>query len=745
MHPWVERVRLLTPVVLEEAFRRSGGEEATLRRLALAAAAGRLHRFGLAHQALGEPVDHELSDVVAAALPAILASWRPRSTLLQAAHEELVRVLRAARTAPQAPPLPDSALATALSQLAARLSRSADRTLAADRLARLEEADDALSLAAGASAAFDVGQLTPQHVAACLQLAQLLSAGLDDETRWLVVDAARREAIARELFTDPFGDVLWCGLIDPDCLAALLERAAAQLDQPGSAVRLAAADPGEAGQVGEVAALLWNEPDDVGYTAMLRIRHQPGRVSSPGVARLGPAAWEAVRTAFRAACRLLPEGVPPDALEAFSVELDASAEIDGGSLGLPAALAFYSLWTGVRFPRGSAATGVLDRDGRVHAVQARGLAAKVRTWKAQYGGSGAPALAPAQPGAPAVATPCDSLAGALAALGVEPTLTPTTSHLGDVATRSDQLAAAMRAVERQDLGNIPVIEGASPWLVLADRIEVLTSSLEGTPDLGLDLHKARILGALAYTHAARVGDALSLLQRVDTEGMRAESRLLLAIVRLNRAIDAPGEEDERHRADLERWLEDESIASGFRMSAMGTLGRFHLHRGRVAQALDLLAAAVAAAPDSERARSRIYLAMAARENADAQRALDELDRAESELRTHTLPRSRSYYAQTMRYLDYERARAFLALARPSDALTAIQKALQGPDAPRGFWPLAGFTRTLAASQLRLGRRADWERTMDTLRPLIAAAQPEYAELAAGLLREAEGEHAGVIY
>ena len=733
--PYLDRVQLLAPDVAHDAFRRAtdGDAAAQARRHAFTAAVGLLHRYATAVRALGQAPEPAVEAVVRAGTATVRAAWRPSTGLLAEAERALRDVLARARAAAAA-----SSSALAEDGLAARLAWHGDPEVAAERRMLLEDADEAISLAAAAAATFANVAPAPFLGGVTLQLARLILAELDDETRWRVEAAAQAEAVSRELFTDPFGGAMWCGLLSPDRIPELLsDLVCADEEAP---VALAAAGERSMAEPGVVHVLLYHEDLEHGVVVRLRVRHQPdGRVWGQDRG-YGPDAWNAVRNAWYAAAAMLPPGEhPPDVLEAYTLEIDTNARVDGASLGLPAALAFWSLWTGARLPREAAATGAITPGGAVRAVDGRGLKAKLRAWRAQFGDGDVPALVPDQDEAGGDTARCLSLEGALAVLGEAAPRSALPSELGGVAAREDALRVCISAVRTQDLGRTPSVGGASPWVTLADRMRLLIGSLHSVPGVDMDLAEPRLWCALAYIHGARSVDARAMLAEVDAKSDRA--RLLSALLRLNEAIDVPVPDEDA----LEAALAEAPQNSGFQAHALGTRGRFHMHRGRLTAALPLLQQAIEAAQPHERAQSRVYFAMALRMDGRPADGLNELVTAVGELRSHTEPYSARYRRETEMYLAYERARTLLALDRAPEALASIDAALVALGGAEGWWPRLGFLRTRAQVLLRLGRRSDWEEVVEEAVRLAPADPGPYRPFVEGLVAEARGEDVGVVY
>lgn len=752
LRPYVDRVRLLGPDVRADAFLGARDDLALARREAFTAATGRLHRYGLALRALGEAPDPELGEVLFEAALSLRVAWRPVGGAAEAGQARL-RELAAwslalspmAARSPASPAEPRSPV----DALRARLSRRGDPEVAAERLGLLEDADDALSCVAAVEV---TGAATPDRlrwVGPSLQVARRALGGLDDGTRWRVQAAAQEEALGRELFTDPYGGPMWLGVLAPEELAGLLARerdatreaeAAAEAGRVHTPARLAAASL-ERGLPGEILAMFWDEEADEGYVARLRVcaeGEHGGRDAS-----WGPAARRAIRDAWAAAAALLPPGVlPPASVEEHRVSLDVEAPVDGASIGLPAALAFWSLWTDLGLPRFLAATGALRPDGEVTPVHPRGLEAKLRRHAGQYRGGEALALVPDQDlPAGRRALRCASLAGALGAIEAERTRAAVVSRLGTVEQREQALLHAVAAVKNQRIERGGYGESLDPWLLLADRLALLVRSLAEVGETDADLDDARVWAALAYLHAGDPSEAGRML--AEARPSSPEAALLRAVMELNRAVDSP-RADEDALAERVRRAAGESERAQSRCYALGTLGRFHLHRHRPGEARPLLEAALAAAPLRERARSGGYLSMALRAGGEPAAALAVLDAAEQAL-PHTQEHSVSYARETRMYLRYERARVLLALGSAAEALEVIEEALGLLGDAGGWWPRAGFLRTRARALRALGRAGEAEAVVTQLRALLPAEPGEHAALCAGLVIEAEGGEAGVVY
>ena len=762
--PYAERVQALGPEVRHDAFAGTRDAGALARRRALSAAAGRIHRYLEAVRALGGEPDAEsdgqrhsdlhaeLEDALVDARRTLEVAWRPAQALVGEAEASLRAAVGRARlaalsNAPDAPsPEPDAAGSDEdrRAQLARRLAWHGDPHVAAERLEVLDEADDAISLAAAAALSFERAPRALRHGGLLLQVARLVTAGLDDETRWRIEAAVRADALERELFTDPFGGPLWCGLLSPDRLPELLERAAQGGDVAEPPIALAAAGAPAVGSPGEVRVLLWNKESNAGFVTRLTVKQSVNGNLWGADARWGSVAWNAVRDAYYAAAALLPGGRAPDTLAGYTLEIDIDSEatIDGPSLGLPAALAFYSLWTGTPLPRNVGATGQITRGGDVRPVDDTGLDAKLHAWHNQFPSAKARVLIPDQATPHAWATRCISLAGALAVLGVTQAAVAPPSLLGDVKTRTRALEDCCHDVREQKLDRAPSIDGAGPWVLLADRMRLLIESLVGAPGAPEELDDARLWCALAYIHGTRSHEAEDMLQGVQASDPRRA--LLAALMRLNNLIDVPAAGEDAMDDQLAVLVAAEPVGP-MRAQAVGTRGRFHLHRHRVDTAIPLLRESVDASPPYERGRSRVYLAMALRMSGAPEGALAQLELGEAELREHTLSFSRSYHDQTLMYLRYERARILLALGRPGDALASVDQALRVEGQAGGWWPRMGFLRARAVALLATGATAQWEACVAELRSLAEGADPAHHILVDGLVEEAHGRPASVVY
>jgi tetratricopeptide (TPR) repeat protein len=712
--PYADRVALLLPAVLDDVWSPSPG--ATARAERLAAAIGALLRHADAAEACGEDGASSRRAVGGALLA-------PRRAQLPTPADVSARMIALARRS-QAMAIsdPPPAVRTGLD----RARDPGDADAAADRLRLLEEADDLLSIAVVLR---ELGRPVPPDPLrdAGLRVARHLVQGISEATRWRIEAAAEVACRARELWSDPVGRPLWMPIVEPSERPALL----AEARQDAAPLRLAAAAP-EVRTLeppGRVTVLLWDPASGLGHPVPLVIAHDPAARVWGSDERWAPTAWRALRAAYVAAGARLAGG-PPPAFEAHRVRLLGDVQVDGESLGLAAALAFYGLWTGQSLPEGTAATGAVDpATGRVGPVA--GVDAKAAAWRASLGASGGPLLVPDPAAGVPFAVPCATVAGALAACGLEPR--PATLAV-DVAGRVAQLRSVVEAARLQELGGWVGVAGGDPWALLGDRIAVLVRSLEGV-DADVDLREAQVQGALAWLHAGEVDQAAASVQGIGEGPLPPRLRLLAATAALAAAIDRDvggAEED----AEITALLASADGVERVRYQALGTQGRWRMHR-RLPGAVDLLEAAVAAAPAWERGRTRVYLGMALRQAGDAGSAWGALAQAERDLDAQTEGYSRSYSGSTRVFLRYEQARTALALGRAAEAAGLAQEALAG--ASPGFWPRVGILRVRAQASRAAGRTEDAARAVAALEGLLPGVPSSHRDLVDRILAEARGE------
>lgn len=721
--PYADRVAALRGLVLDDAAHGRPDDEALERAHAWAAAVGRLMRYSASTS------EREgASDALAAVRSCWLVLRHARQRALLPSPERVTERLLWLADEVRRQVL-ESEVPKVVRTGLGRLLDEGDAIVASERLLALEEADDGLSLLA----AFErvMGEPVPDlALAAALRIGQQAVQGLAESTRWRLEAAAERECIERDLWTDLLGRYLWIPVVDPDRRAELLSSlSGAPVEGVRELAAAAALRQPRFYEPGTIQLLLWDPHKRMGHTTELSIElDDTGQLWGRGEA-WGPLAWNAIRSGYVAASRLLRSKVAPRPLQAHRIWIQGQVQVDGDSLGLAVALAFYSAWTAQRLPVGCAATGAIDLDGRVGRVDA--VDHKVEAWVRSFDGVDAPVLVPDGPDAPARAMTVRSLQAATLACGLE------LHHAvggPDVRARVARLRRCVDAVEDQRLDEWSTIVDASPWARLGDEIHQLIGSVSGEERPGIDLRDARIRGALAWLHAGELDLALHAIDGL-TEALPPALELLRAVAALSNLIDRDpsGGMAENERIDALLAAGGDGVDEE-RYRAFGTQGRWLLHRHDPA-CIPLLRDAVLSAPPWERPRSRVYLAMALRRWAPGE-AWSELEIAEQEL-GDTERRSLDYAASTRVFLRYEQARVLVATGRPDLAVDVARGALRL--APVGFWPRAGILRALAVAQRVSGRTSEAEQTVRELEAVTATAPQAYDQMMGELLAEARGE------
>jgi tetratricopeptide (TPR) repeat protein len=274
---------------------------------------------------------------------------------------------------------------------------------------------------------------------------------------------------------------------------------------------------------------------------------------------------------------------------------------------------------------------------------------------------------------------------------------------------------------------------------------------------GLDIQECSCYAALAYVHAGDVDSVSVLLESVtEVNDLPLDLRALHSIVRVGLHIDCGTLETEAGRTECGR-LENTiselrgSDTQGLLRRCAGTLGRALMHEYRHDKALPLLRSAVeyhgTTALVFERARSRIYLAMALRMNGNSEEAFGQVKLAEKDLEEYTRPFSAEYASSCRTYLLYEKARTLVSLGRMQEALDATDMALRGCEYQ--WWPQLGIlrTRVWALRGVLREREADAcvERMVAVRRNLVPPGPLE--KMIDGLIEEAKGDRTegGIVY
>jgi tetratricopeptide (TPR) repeat protein len=508
---------------------------------------------------------------------------------------------------------------------------------------------------------------------------------------------------------------------------------------------------------GEVTLLLLDHETATGRLAELSFSHrQRGGLWQDPEEHLRPLAWEALRTAFHAAARLMPGGLPPFPLEdhvlTLRVPWGPRRVIDGESLALPAALAFVSLWLDRPIASGVAATGRLrdDAEGISRVLPVAGAGEKAHALQAAWGGQPRVLAHPCHQEelerAGVAACPVTRLDEALARAGLDPTGALMRPYLATVNERVAALKQAVHDVEPQHLEGYRGITGSNPWVTMGDKIQLLVTSLTGEPGVDpADLEHAGVMAALAYLHGGDTEAAKAALGGLDVdEDTPAMVRVMARVVELEYQIDNKSWD---RCAELDELLDRECTTLDRRTRAqvlgraLGTRGRAWMHQRQLDRALPLLQQAVEAHVEhqpQEAGRSRVYLSMALRMAGRHVDAASELRQAGQDLLEHTLSWDEPYYRNCAMYWSYECARLHVALAEPRAAEAHASRALQEASW-RGWWPALGILRTRIWALRLLKRDEEADHDLARMAELLRQVDDLGRRLAEGIVVEARGE------
>ncbi len=401
------------------------------------------------------------------------------------------------------------------------------------------------------------------------------------------------------------------------------------------------------------------------------------RVTSAGAGDALGGSWapvlrKAARTAF-AACRALSKSGPRFAFDQhrFVIEGDVNPArvIGADGLALPTALAMASLW--LDRPVEVAAAGSLFFGGgtwRVGGVADAEGTASALEGRTTIGGS--------------------TLPEALTKAGLqldETNFEPTEGGEAELRAGVTIVRAKQSPPDRGD-----------PWADAAERLAVLVER-----DVSEEAANAgRVAAAVAFVRAGETNLASGMLRGLDDGASRPPCiHLLGAVSELGRAVDQERFDGvDALQSKIEGHLDsDDEDVQALRAQAKVAVGRAHLHQRNLEPAIAVLTEAVELSAKHlphELGRARQYLAMAQRESGDAATALATLDQALIDLTERTRTRDLSAYESFKMYVDYERARALIALDRPAEAVRAAETAMAAAG-HRGPWPAMAILRALA--------------------------------------------------
>jgi tetratricopeptide (TPR) repeat protein len=483
-----------------------------------------------------------------------------------------------------------------------------------------------------------------------------------------------------------------------------------------------------------------------GCVAELRIDHRDPNSDEPTFdTLLRRQSIAAIYDAYRAAGSLTRTGLPPKPLEQHTIELVVPpsldiVEIDGASLGLSAALAFLSHWSGkelddrvvpaaaVQTSQSSSSWG-LAHVGHVAAKVA--ALVDIRTAATEpvtliTDGQDVP-LARERASDRVLVRGAKTLVEVVNFAGLDPLAIE--SSWGNGRALRNALQAAMDAVTYQDIEGT----GPEPWMLLGDRIHTLVELLGAKQAMAADLlPNARALGALAFTHAGQPHLGLQLLRPLLGDGeaeLPPVSRATVMTCQLAMLIDNLDRDEAQAEQLCERLLslvgsEIEALQL-VRGQALGTIGRYWLHRREAERALPYLQQAIV---EHERSlpgdvgRSRIYLVKALRTLGRLHEARDELGRAATDIKNKTVAYTDHSYAEACRmFWHYEHARLLLALEDTESAEHAGYCALRHAEATGSWWPALGIRRLMVWIACAASNQQQRDRHLEALAALRESA------------------------
>jgi tetratricopeptide (TPR) repeat protein len=454
----------------------------------------------------------------------------------------------------------------------------------------------------------------------------------------------------------------------------------------------------------------------------------------------GALAKDAIRDAHQATGSLCRDGMAPYPLEEHTVLLDDPGPIDavdGSSLGLAFALAFASLWTDAAVPGHVCATGRLHSNGGPWTAKpVEHVPAKVAAARVALGTDVVVLVSEEQAVDGRSLEAVSSVLNALTAAGLD--VSNVEGAWPDNASRAKALETLIAATQSQDVAQYGAF--GNPWVVVARRMQALVEALGGKKYEDL-VREARPQIVLAYVHAGELYAAKAALQAIVLPGEPQEVQLAACTAKLGVAID---DEDWETCASEARAIEafltstPEGAHADVVGQALGTVGRARLHAREFKAAEALLTRAVAHHDQhhpEESGRSRVYLSAARRNLGRTDDALATLEQAQRDLENRTRPDSRPYYRSCWMYLQYERARVFVAQDDGDAALSCAREAL-ALSRHLGFWPQLGILRTAAWAYRVLGEHDHADACVEQMQRLSVPKSIE--DLRDRLVDEAEG-------
>ena len=494
------------------------------------------------------------------------------------------------------------------------------------------------------------------------------------------------------------------------------------VEAPKPMAALTAVDTVAQSGVGETWILLVGLETNEGAVGRLRVSHCQNGGLFPRSERLTGVAARAVNEAFNAAVQFMEPPLPRYPLEDHEVrveDLDGSfIPVEGGSLALPVALGFLSLWAEQPLPVDLALTGGLKREGDAILVTGvKGIAAKARAWAAYRTGACALRLVvPGDHGKRASGLGLDvressELREIVADLGLDPSAAPRPS-LGDVPGRVGELKRLLEHALGSDLREHQIQGPINPWEVLGDRIRIYAESLEGRSPYRELLQRAYSAAVQCYARAGnghKTDTMLARLSQDSEEKLRDSIRVVRQTARLSSrtglrrfAADLPAD-----IAELVGLVERLDYDDGLHLCgpALGTVASAQCYLGQLDDALANFRKSLASFEEAEThyqlGRTRLHMAAAYRMRRDPDAARAQLKVAWDSLLQYTRADYGEYFHSTAMYWHYEAARLEVVCGAGEKALWHASEAL-APAEMLGWWPSVGILRTQAWAYFLLG-------------------------------------------
>lgn len=445
----------------------------------------------------------------------------------------------------------------------------------------------------------------------------------------------------------------------------------------------------------------------------------PGAIVTDEI--LSSAAREQLRCSLEAVARVLAKvgaGVPDAFARGHRVRVDlptSAAELDGPSLGLPAALAVLSRYVGVPLSESVVGTASVSVDGSLQPVSFLGR--KIDALQKAFPQAKTLVVAADQDEVPPSlegleVRPCSSLEEAVELFGIEPTAE-------DLPRPSlAKLESELFAISRET----PPDHDPEAWLGLARRALLLAQLFGTEHPKGAE---SQGWAAIFYLHAGAVHDANAAIEAIDidaVERMAPEARAWHFVTRATKTIDARPAEAETAAQEAVRVAErlEGTHRAAVYGRALGTLGRARTHAGRASAALEPLEQAAqfhAEAAPVEEPRTLCYLATAARLAGGPQRAEHICTRALALVGERKSDLGEQAGA-TKAYLWLERGRCRLARGQLREAIDDLCRCRdsQSRDAQ---YPRIGAIWSLVVAYLRNGETGRAREVLDRCRRVAA--------------------------